>query len=137
MKLADLKRISALVSIRRLALACGFEAIATRQRIRRGQPELSEAEAKRIVNVLEESGLRYDPPGNRYDKAPTVSWIFSQPITGDESWEDGALYLLVRRDGLFLAEYHSEKQAFETNVEAGTFYFPNRFTHYAKIRVMP
>jgi len=55
--LLTLKKMSAVVSIRRLALATGMHPITLRARINRNAPELTTEECARIVAALKDAGL--------------------------------------------------------------------------------
>lgn len=59
MTLSDLKRISSILAIRRLCTASGIDPSTMRSRLKRGGPELTRDEAKRIAESLESVGLRY------------------------------------------------------------------------------
>ena len=55
--LLTLKKMSAVVSIRRLALAVGMHPITLRARIARNAPELTADESARITATLKDAGL--------------------------------------------------------------------------------
>ena len=60
--LATLKKMSAVVSIRRLALAVGMHPITLRARMKREAPELTMDESARILAILQKSTLTtYEP----------------------------------------------------------------------------
>lgn len=55
--LSDLKRLSAVIAIRRVSIAAGFDPATVRSRIRRGTPELTHTEAERLLSVIRAAGL--------------------------------------------------------------------------------
>jgi hypothetical protein len=55
--LADLHRMSALVSIKSLAIAAGINVSTLHARLRRGSPELTAVEVDAIRTVLHSAGL--------------------------------------------------------------------------------
>ena len=55
--IADLKRLSAVIAIRRVAIAAGMTPQTIKHRIRRGTPELSHDEAERLLAVIRGAGL--------------------------------------------------------------------------------
>lgn len=58
-----------------------------------------------------------------------MHWL---PMSPDAVFEDGG-YMLYKDGELWIGRYCAEMLAFELNTEPKTFYFPNRFSHYARI----
>jgi hypothetical protein len=77
--LADLERVSLVVAIRRLAIASGMEPETLKSRIRRGTPELTQAEAQTIVDAMQSVGITVttgpDAPNNPAVVKAVVSHI--------------------------------------------------------------
>lgn len=57
MTLSDLKQMKGLVSLTKIGEALGVTQATLPQRIRRGAPELTEEEARKIIDLLHKHGL--------------------------------------------------------------------------------
>lgn len=92
--LSDLKRLSAVIAIRRVAMAAGFDPGVFKSRIRRGTPELTQAEAARFLDVIRAAGLepvaRGEWDASDYDIHTAIDPVHLGSYTKTPMWRASA-----------------------------------------------